>query len=421
MGKQRQILKKQTVDATSYEMALKRINHVYDVFDHVAVSFSGGKDSTVALHLTLQVAREREKLPLRAIFFDEEAIAYEIEDYVRRVAERDEIDLEWYCVPVKHRNAGSKDAPVWYPWAPEKKDLWVREMPPEVITEIKGYGPDVYENEEKRIPLPAVNGLLFPPDQYGKSAIMLGIRAVESHIRQSAVSRRVRENYIIKHNSTYGDFDVINFGNLYKAYPIYDFTTEDIWTAINQNEWDYSEFYDLIEMAGVSHHNQRVAPPFGQEPIQNLFTYRSCFPDLWAKMVKRVPGANMGARWARTELFSYGGRMKPPEGKTWKAHIIDMIKEKWDEKDQAKVASQVEQIMKMHDRKTGGDPIMPTAPHPESGVSWSFLFHIVHRGDFKGRLDPRKHVRDRDFDELMTNYQAQLEEMRNEQSYGESS
>ena len=52
------ILKKQTIDRSVYELALERVRRTYELFDHVAVSFSGGKDSTVCLHVTLEVAKE---------------------------------------------------------------------------------------------------------------------------------------------------------------------------------------------------------------------------------------------------------------------------------------------------------------------------------------------------------------------------
>ena len=39
--------------------AKKRIHHIYDLHDSIAVNFSGGKDSLATLHLVWEVAQER--------------------------------------------------------------------------------------------------------------------------------------------------------------------------------------------------------------------------------------------------------------------------------------------------------------------------------------------------------------------------
>ena len=101
-------MKKQPLDQGVYTLALERIHHCYDLFDQVSVSFSGGKDSTAALMLTLQVAIERAKLPLDVVFWDEEAIPPETCEYVARAANMEGVSLRWYCLPVQHRNGCSR-------------------------------------------------------------------------------------------------------------------------------------------------------------------------------------------------------------------------------------------------------------------------------------------------------------------------
>jgi len=63
------IYSKQTV----YEAALDRIRFIFDEFPNVIVGVSGGKDSTVVFQLALIVAREKNRLPLKTMFLDQEA------------------------------------------------------------------------------------------------------------------------------------------------------------------------------------------------------------------------------------------------------------------------------------------------------------------------------------------------------------
>jgi len=108
MVQKHQSFNREILDKNVYELALDRVRQAYEMFDTVKVMFSGGKDSTVVLNVVLEVARELNRLPLEVIFFDEEAISYETEDYVRRVAELPDINLRWLCIPIKHRNATSR-------------------------------------------------------------------------------------------------------------------------------------------------------------------------------------------------------------------------------------------------------------------------------------------------------------------------
>jgi predicted phosphoadenosine phosphosulfate sulfurtransferase len=371
------ILAKRPLDQDVYSLALERTAYVLDTFDHVWVSFSGGKDSTAVLNVTLEVAhsgpRFKRHLPLRAVFFDEEAIPYETEDYVRRTAQRDDVALEWLCIPVKHRNACSRRSPNWWTWAPESRNLWCRPLPPEAITKLDGFAA---EPPSARLSIPHTAGLLCPPE-YGNVAMLMGIRAAESLTRYRAVAHRTLDNYIIRFDQG------TSRGNAWKSYPVYDWSTEDVWTAPALKGWDYNSAYDRLEMAGVPASQQRCSPAFGEEPLQGLHTYAQCFPEVWEKMAERVPGVGSAVRYARTELYAYSERPAKPDGITWPDFIAHYVAKHPPEVTPA-VAIRLSDDIRYHYRKTSA-PILEKAPHPATGLSWTFLLTVAMRGDFKGR------------------------------------
>lgn len=371
------------LDVDVYEAAKERCRYIFETFDHVAVSFSGGKDSTATLNVAVEVAHERPEweskhLPMRAIFYDEEAIPYETEEYVRRVSQRDDVNVEWYCVPCQQLNAASRRSSYWWPWAPEAEALWCRPMPPEALTEIPGFP---IQPQSARLSISDANGLLFPPS-LGNVALLLGIRAQESLTRRRAVTgRNDGENYIIKSNDSTAQ------GNLWKVYPIYDWTTEDVWEAPAAFDWDYNRAYDLMEMAGVTHPGQRCSPAFGAEPILGLHVFSKAFPDVWEKMVDRVPGVGSAMRYAKTELYGYGSRPEKPADLSWPEFVQHYLR-KFDGSGRKITARRIRTFIAQHYAKTK-QPIAPSAAHPITGVSWDFLVQIAMRGDWKERKNVR--------------------------------
>lgn len=364
--------KKTAVEASVVDLARERVRHAFELFDHVAVSFSGGKDSTAVLNLTLEAARELGRLPLRVFFWDEEAIPYQTEEYVRRVGAVPDVALEWYCVPVKHRNACSHAEPWWYPWAPEDRERWVREIPPEATTEIPGLPTE----PGKRLTIPEANGLLFPPE-LGTCGVVMGIRSQESLTRLRAILRgRRTEPYVVPYEGKTGR------GNTHKVYPIYDWQTQDVWTAPKVFGWDTNEAYDAMEMAGLGHADQRCAPPYGEEPMRGLHNFKVAFPEIWDKMAYRVEGAATAARYSSTELYGFGSLPPKPPEHTWESYL-KLLVGRFRPVERKQVAHRLQHEIRLHYQKTG-DPILEV-PHPLTGLSWRFLQQVAIRGDLKGR------------------------------------
>lgn len=80
-----------------YTAARLRLEEVFDSFERVYVSFSGGKDSGVAVQLALDVAREKGRLPLDVLHIDLEAWYAHTAAFVSRIMTRPDVRPHWYA------------------------------------------------------------------------------------------------------------------------------------------------------------------------------------------------------------------------------------------------------------------------------------------------------------------------------------
>src|SRR5262249_15708231 len=147
-------------------------------------------------------------------------------------------------------------------------------------------------------PGPECNGLVYPPD-HGRVCVVVGLRTAESLARYRALcaNKSGPEAFLC------GD----KFPWITRAYPIYDWSTHDVWLAPAGFNWDYNTTHDVYSAGGVPLSAQRVDAPFGEEQSRRLYIYKTMWPELWAKMVFRVPGAATAGRYSDTELYGYGG------------------------------------------------------------------------------------------------------------------
>ena len=354
---------------TVYEAALERIEYLYKRFDKLVVGFSGGKDSTALLNLTVEVAGKLGKLPVEAVFFDEEAITPPTIEYVRRVMLRKDVRLSWYCLPFKHRNACSNEHPYWYCWNPSEREKWVREIPDWAITS--------HPRFEFGMSYQEFNDVMHPKGY--NVCNLTGVRAQESLRRLRAVTSKRNDNYISISQLV---------PHIFKAHPIYDWGATDVWKYVAESGIDYNTTYDVVNKTGFYNRllAQRVCQPFGEEPLRSLWLYAECFPEMWHKILNRVDGVGTAWRYANTDLYGVGNNEKP-DHLTWREYL-NMIYDTYPSEFQPTVRENVERLVARHADKTD-DPVPAEDSHPLTGLSWKLLCKIAAKGDFKGRTSQR--------------------------------
>ena len=297
-----------------YTLTQDRIKFIFNNFEKIYLSFSGGKDSGVMLNLVVDYMRENgitRKIGLMTL--DNEANYEHSLEFMHRIvqANADLLDIYWCCLPITLPCTVSSYAVDWRCWGESDRERWIRPMPDQE-----------YIVNMENCPFPFFKeGMDYEQfwDNFGewyaegkRTACLIGIRTVESLNRYRAIMNRRKESL--------GNelWTKRNGPCVFNCYPIYDWRTEDIWTGNAKYDWDYNKLYDIFYKAGVPVHSMRVASPFMSESKSSLGLYRVIDPHVWAKLCARVQGANFIATYGKQ--LNYRTFNLPP-GHTWKSFV----------------------------------------------------------------------------------------------------
>ena len=353
--------------------ARQRISKVFDDFPRIYLSFSGGKDSAVMMHLVMDEAIKRNR-KIGVLFVDLEAQYKLTIDHVTEMLElyKDHIEPYWCALPLHMRNAVSQYEPQWVCWQPGREKDWVRQPPQMAITD-ESYFPFFRRAMEFEEFVPAF-GHWYAQDKL--CACFVGIRSDESLNRYRTIARKKSTFDGIQWTTWCGDY-------LYNAYPIYDWKTSDIWTYNGKFNKQYNKLYDRFHQAGLSISQARICQPYGDDQRKGLWLFHLIEPETWAKIVARVNGANQGALYVQESgnILGYRGITKP-EGITWK-QFAERLLSSMPEKTADNFKDKISVFLKWYKDRGYSDGIPDEGPMTDKSTpSWTRICKALLRNDY---------------------------------------
>lgn len=318
-------------DENVYDATIKRYQTVFREFDNYYVSVSGGKDSSIMLQLMAQEARKAGK-KFSVLYIDLEAQYKATIDHINELIDctKDVVDSwYWVAMPLSLRNAVSAIQPKWICWDKKDEGKWIREYPTkrkDVILCTENNSPDGWgwffrgmEFEEFILWF----AKWFNEQHGGNTAAGIGIRSDESLNRFRTIISERKERYKGYPWTTraHCKSEILNCWNFY---PLYDWRTEDDWTAVARFDLKFNQIYELMYKNGLSIHEQRLCQPYGDDQRKGLDQFRSLEPETWEKVLNRVEGVNFGNIYCRTSLLG-NIKSEKPDNMTWEQYAVFLL------------------------------------------------------------------------------------------------
>ena len=298
---------------TVYDAAIERIEYLFEQFETVYVSFSGGKDSTVVLNLTLEVAERLGRLPVKVFFLDQEAEWQAVIDYVTTIMYDPRVEPYWLQVPFKLTNSTSETENYLNCWDPDKEAVWMRPKDPVAIKE------NTFNETRFHMMFHAIMATWHPDE---KACMIGGVRTEESPARYQALTTNPKYQHV-----TWGKRLNKDKYPHWTFYPIYDWGYRDVWKYIHEKGADYCKIYDYFYQHGVNVRDMRVSSLHHQTAVRSLYYLQEIEQETWDKMVRRIGGIHVTRNMQMGEMFQTVKKL-PWMFRSWaeyRDHLLDKL------------------------------------------------------------------------------------------------
>lgn len=314
-------------DKNVLEAAIERLQIVFNEFDNIYLSVSGGKDSSVMMQLAAREARKLNK-KFSILYIDLEAQYKATINHIEELIQdnKDVLDeIYWICLPISLRNAVSVIQPKWICWDKNDKDKWVRDMPKyEYVINEDNCPFDWFYKSMEFEDFIIYFAEWFNQKHGGITGAGIAIRSNESLNRFRTIINDKKITYKNYRWTTKVRMGQEKWLNVYNFYPLYDWKTEDIWGAVSKLDLKFNYIYELMYKNGVSIHEQRLCQPYGDDQRSGLDQFKALEPETWEKVLNRVHGVNFGNIYARTSLLG-DIKSEKPEHMTWQQYAVFLL------------------------------------------------------------------------------------------------
>jgi len=270
------------------DSAVERMKKVYAEGHRVVVSFSGGKDSTVAMEICVLAAMETNRLPVEIQMRDEEVMYPDTIAFAKRTWERPDISFRWYIANQPVVNIFDRRMPYFWTYDPDlSPEDWVQ-LPPDYAEYIADKNIENLVTTER-----------YPVDEEAgqKLVNVIGIRVQESFARKLAIHSS--KGFMALPKSVKGSS---NFGVL-PCRPIFDFNDGDVWKFIKDYNLDYSKDYDTMHRLGIKRSMLRIGPPtMTPYGIPGLSCIARAHPRWFDKVCERLNGVRSGVQFGKRAI-----------------------------------------------------------------------------------------------------------------------
>lgn len=301
-------------DKNVLEAARERIAFIFDNFESIMVSVSGGKDSLVLAHLALTEANRRGR-KINIFFLDEEVVyqsTVEEVEYIMNLFPENTVK-KWLQIEFALTNSTSLTESQLIVWEAGKHRIWMRPKKSDAITtrmwdlkdqtvrdKNKGFGfYDALENFERT---------------FENTALLVGLRAAgESPNRWRAmVKNPVRIGGKNVYWATKKDKNVA-------MYPIFDWNFHDVWKYIYDNKLKYSRIYDYQFKKGFAINEMRVSSLIHEKSFKSIVELPEFEPKTYDRLLKRLKGIQFAQEAGKSNKM-FKARKLPKNYKSWREY-----------------------------------------------------------------------------------------------------